>query len=159
MSLLKTRKQVTICFPALSFTKDLQEINPQQRVRYTSQVIYITGYWVTYNHYNYKYKSIGSAKEEKQRKAMKAEGKYGESGGVGGGGVALQHGAMFGNLANLERTFSNSDVDDLSHLELRERRDCPVLALGPAEEAIVVMGKALLLHLGEEGVCLLKVDL
>lgn len=53
-------------------------------------------------------------------------------------------------------TFSNFDVDGLSHPELREGGDGLVLLLGPVEEVIVAMGKGLLLDLGE--VSLIKVD-
>ena len=67
---------------------------------------------------------------------------------------------MFGNFGNLVHTFSNFDVDVLSHPELRERGDCPVLLLGPVEEVLISMGKDLLLDLAGEGeVSLLKVDL
>lgn len=68
--------------------------------------------------------------------------------------------AMFGNFGNLVHTFSNFDVDVLSHPELRERGDCPVLLLGPVEDMLVAMGEGFLLDLAGEGeVSLLKVDL
>lgn len=68
--------------------------------------------------------------------------------------------AMFASLVNLVRTFSNFDVDGLSHPELRERGDCPVLLLGPVEEVLVALGKGLLLDPTTVGeVCLLKVYL
>lgn len=73
---------------------------------------------------------------------------------------ALGPRAMFGNFGNLVHTFSDFDVDVLSHLELRERGDCPVLLLGPIEELLIAVGKGLLLYAGEEGeVFRLKPDL
>lgn len=73
---------------------------------------------------------------------------------------ALGPRAMFGNFGNLVHTFSDFDVDVLSHLELRERGDCPVLLLGPVEELLIAVGKGLLLYVGEEGeVFRLKPDL
>lgn len=68
--------------------------------------------------------------------------------------------AKFGNFGNLAHTFSDFDVDVLSHPELRERGDCLVLLLGPAEEVLIAVGKGLLLDLAGEGeVSRLKVDL
>lgn len=65
-----------------------------------------------------------------------------------------------GNLGNPAHTFSNFDVDVLSHPELTEGGDCPVLPLGPVKEVLVAMGKGLLLDLaGEREVARLKVDL
>lgn len=68
--------------------------------------------------------------------------------------------AMLGNFGNPVHTFSDFDVDVLSHPELRERGDCPVLLLGPVEEVLVAMGECLLLDLAGEGkVSLLEADL
>lgn len=67
--------------------------------------------------------------------------------------------AMFGSFVNLVHTFSDFDVDVLSHPELRERGDCLVLLLGPVEEVLVAAGKGLLLYPCKEGeVFWLKVD-
>lgn len=58
------------------------------------------------------------------------------------------------------RTFSDFDVDVLSHPELRERGDCSVLLLRPVEEVLIAMGEGLFLDLaGEREVSRLKVNL
>lgn len=89
---------------------------------------------------------------EKLSEVVGAEGEW--------GGVPRGPSAMFGNLGNLAHTFSDFDVDVLSHPELRERGDCPVLLLGPAEEVLVAVGKRLLLDLAGDGeVSRLKADL
>lgn len=65
-----------------------------------------------------------------------------------------------GNLGNLVHTFSYFDVDVLSHPELREGGDGPVLLLGPVEEVLIAVGKVVLLDLAEEGeVSWLEMDL
>lgn len=65
-----------------------------------------------------------------------------------------------GNFGNPVHTFSDFDVDVLSHPELRERGDCPVLLLGPVEEVLIAMGKGLLQDLAGEGeVSWLKMNL
>lgn len=57
---------------------------------------------------------------------------------------------MFGNVFTQVHTFSNFNVDGLSHPELGERCDGLVLLLGPAEEVLVAVGKGLLLDSGEQ---------
>lgn len=68
----------------------------------------------------------------------------------GGREAAQGPAAMFGNVLTQVHTFSNFDVDVLSHPELRERRDGLILLLGPVEEVLVAVGKGLLLDLGEQ---------
>lgn len=98
-------------------------------------------------------KPLGWATTQKLRKVMQAKGQWGR-------GTARGPRAMFASLLNLVHTFSNFDVDGLSHPELRERGDCLILLQGPVEEMLVALGKAFLLGLSVQGeVCLFKVDL
>lgn len=92
------------------------------------------------------------AQTQKLSKVMRAEGEY--------GAVPWRLELYLGILGNLVHTFSDFDVDVLSHPELRERGDCLELLLGPVEEVLIAMGKGFLLDLAGEGeVSRLKVDL
>lgn len=78
----------------------------------------------------------------------------------GDGEACLGALSYVGNFGNPVQTFSDFDVDVLSHPELREGGDGSVLLLGPVQEVLVAVGKGLRLDLTGQGeVPRLEVDL
>lgn len=46
-----------------------------------------------------------------------------------------------------EHTFSNFDVDVMSHFELTKGSNCPIALLGPGQQVLVAVRKSFYLHL------------